>query len=113
MDLELQGKAAIVTGAASGIGRAIALSLSREGADLVLADIDTEGSERTLALMREARADAGGVVVRADAGRLEDQHGTHHEAQAGRGDRRAVELPDANLADDVALVALRPTRVEA
>ena len=52
MDLELGGKAAIVTGAASGIGRAIALVLSREGADLVLADLDAAGCERTLALMR-------------------------------------------------------------
>ena len=81
MDLELQGKAAIVTGAASGIGRAIALSLAREGANLVLADIDTDGCGATLALMREARADADGVVVRADAGRLEDHVATVRAAQ--------------------------------
>src|SRR5258705_9895256 len=36
----IRGKKALVTGAASGIGRAIALALAREGADLFLLDID-------------------------------------------------------------------------
>lgn len=38
--MELQGQTAIVTGAAQGIGRAIALTLAREGAALVLGDIN-------------------------------------------------------------------------
>lgn len=80
MDLELQGKAAIVTGAASGIGRAIALALSREGADLVLADIDVAGCERTLALMRAVRGDVQGVVIRADAGEYGDHEATVNAA---------------------------------
>jgi NAD(P)-dependent dehydrogenase (short-subunit alcohol dehydrogenase family) len=37
---DLQGRIALVTGAAQGIGRAIALELSRSGATLVLADIN-------------------------------------------------------------------------
>ncbi len=36
----LRGKRALVTGAASGIGRSIALALAREGVDLYLVDID-------------------------------------------------------------------------
>src|SRR5262249_30747362 len=36
----IRGKRALVTGAASGIGRAIALALAREGADLYLLDVD-------------------------------------------------------------------------
>ncbi|HEY6259025.1 MAG TPA: SDR family NAD(P)-dependent oxidoreductase [Xanthobacteraceae bacterium] len=48
----IRGKKALVTGAASGIGRALALALAREGADLCLIDID----EATLAVTaQEAR----------------------------------------------------------
>ena len=36
----IRGKKALVTGAASGIGRALALALAREGAELFLIDID-------------------------------------------------------------------------
>ena len=39
MDLGLKGKTALVTGGAGGLGREIALSLAREGADLILADL--------------------------------------------------------------------------
>jgi 3-oxoacyl-[acyl-carrier protein] reductase len=39
----IRGKRALVTGAASGIGRAMALALAREGADLYLLDIDENG----------------------------------------------------------------------
>ena len=39
----IRGKRALVTGAASGLGRGIALALAREGADLYLLDIDQVG----------------------------------------------------------------------
>src|SRR5215467_8988181 len=41
------GKIALVTGAAAGLGRAIALRLSEEGASLVLADLDSVGLAET------------------------------------------------------------------
>jgi rhamnulose-1-phosphate aldolase/alcohol dehydrogenase len=46
---ELAGHVAIVTGAASGIGREVALDLARRGAHLVLADLDADGLAETCA----------------------------------------------------------------
>jgi len=45
--LELQGKVALVTGAAQGIGKAIALLLAQKGADIVISDINLEKAEET------------------------------------------------------------------
>ena len=43
--MELKGKIALVTGAAQGIGRAIALLLAQKGADIVISDINLEKAE--------------------------------------------------------------------
>ncbi|WP_439816466.1 SDR family oxidoreductase [Zavarzinia sp. CC-PAN008] len=48
----LAGRVALVTGAANGIGRAIALAAAREGAALVLGDVDTAAGEDLAALLR-------------------------------------------------------------
>jgi NAD(P)-dependent dehydrogenase (short-subunit alcohol dehydrogenase family) len=45
--MELEGQVAIVTGAGRGIGRATALELARMGADIVVAEVDQPGAERT------------------------------------------------------------------
>jgi len=45
--LELNGKVALVTGAAQGIGKAIALLLAQKGADIVISDINLEKAEET------------------------------------------------------------------
>lgn len=52
--MRFQGKKVLVTGAASGIGRATALLFSREGADLTIGDINAEGLAETAALMERA-----------------------------------------------------------
>jgi len=47
--MEMQGRAVIVTGGASGIGRAIALLLAREGAYVFIGDVDAAGGQDTAA----------------------------------------------------------------
>jgi NAD(P)-dependent dehydrogenase (short-subunit alcohol dehydrogenase family) len=66
----LLGKSAVVTGAAAGIGRATAELFAREGARLVLADINTDG----LSALRDSLADVAGdiAVVTADVSKPED-----------------------------------------
>lgn len=59
----LDGKSVLVTGAAGGIGRASCLLFAAEGAKLVIADVDAEGVETTLGLVRAAGGVATGVVA--------------------------------------------------
>src|SRR5947208_9439553 len=50
----LEGKVAVVTGAAMGIGRASAEVFAREGASVVVADIDVDGGNETVALIEKS-----------------------------------------------------------
>ncbi|MCK1715360.1 MULTISPECIES: SDR family oxidoreductase [unclassified Bradyrhizobium] len=59
--MRLQGRTAIITGAASGIGRASAKLLAEEGARLALVDRDAAGLQETLSLLREATTHVGDV----------------------------------------------------
>jgi NAD(P)-dependent dehydrogenase (short-subunit alcohol dehydrogenase family) len=54
----VEGKVAVVTGAASGIGRATARALAAEGARVGIADVDEAGGERVAAGIREAGGEA-------------------------------------------------------
>jgi NAD(P)-dependent dehydrogenase (short-subunit alcohol dehydrogenase family) len=57
----LEGRVALVTGAASGIGRATALVFADEGAKLLLADVDETGGGETVRLAGERGAEASFV----------------------------------------------------
>lgn len=56
MNRRFDGKVALVTGGASGIGEAIALQLAREGAKVVVADLDASGATR---VVRDIEKDGG------------------------------------------------------
>ena len=58
---EFEGKVALITGGGSGIGRASALAFAREGAHVVVADINGEGAEETVRLV-EAEGGAASAV---------------------------------------------------
>ena len=58
---KLDGCGAVVTGAGSGLGRALAVELARRSARVVLADINQAGVEETARLVRAERAAAGGA----------------------------------------------------
>ena len=79
--MRLVGKVAIVTGAASGFGRGIAEAFVREGAKVVVADLDGEGALRVVRELGEgAVATRTDVTVRAD---VEAMVGTALEVHGG------------------------------
>ncbi len=56
--MRLQDKVAVVTGGSSGIGRAAALAFAREGAKVVVADVNIEGSSESVRIINESGGDA-------------------------------------------------------
>ncbi|HEY8173705.1 MAG TPA: SDR family oxidoreductase, partial [Dehalococcoidia bacterium] len=61
--MDLNGKTAIITGAGSGIGRATALRLAREGASIIVADVNDAGAAETVRLVEAAGSKAVAVHV--------------------------------------------------
>ena len=90
------GKVAVVTGAASGIGRALAVELAERGAVLALSDIDTDGLAETA-----RRCECLGATVKQAELDVSDRAAVHHHADEVR-----RELGGANLVINNAGVAL-------
>jgi NAD(P)-dependent dehydrogenase (short-subunit alcohol dehydrogenase family) len=66
----LDGKVAIITGAASGMGRASAVAMAWDGAKVVVADINVEGGPQTVSLVKNAGGEA--MFVPVDATKVSD-----------------------------------------
>jgi NAD(P)-dependent dehydrogenase (short-subunit alcohol dehydrogenase family) len=66
----LDGKAAVITGSAQGIGEATALRFAEEGADVVIADVKVDGGEETVSEIEDQGGNA--VFVETDVSQAED-----------------------------------------
>ena len=66
----LQGKVALITGGAGGIGRETAVLFAKEGAHVVVTDVNDAGGQETLALMKEHTDQA--IYLNADVSKAED-----------------------------------------
>src|SRR5499427_9169643 len=66
----MNGKVVIITGGASGIGRATAIAFAREGAAVVIGDLDATTGENTVSLIKDTGGRAS--FVRGDVGNAAD-----------------------------------------
>jgi len=105
--LDLQGRVCVVTGAASGIGAAIATRLADVGARVALLDRDADGAERHAAALRDRGAQALAVAcdigdaasVEAAAQRVQAELGTAYALINNAGLLRPGNLDSVSLAD--------------
>ena len=110
--LNLSGKTAVVTGAATGIGEGIARTLSGAGARIIVADIDIEGAQRVAAELAGdavdldvSDPDACAQILSTIGDRIDilvNNAGSYHEAgsildQSVESWRRSIELNLASL----------------
>jgi meso-butanediol dehydrogenase / (S,S)-butanediol dehydrogenase / diacetyl reductase len=93
----LQGKLALVTGAASGIGQAISVAYARSGADVIVTDRSADACAETLALVQRHRPASRAFALDV----------TDHAAVAALAERISVEVGDINILVNNAGVIIR------
>jgi 3-oxoacyl-[acyl-carrier protein] reductase len=110
--LAMSGKVALVTGASRGIGRAIAIDLGRQGADLALVARQAANLAETATAIKEARPEARVVAIGADVtdASAVDAAVARTIAELGRVD---FAIANAGQAVDALLVRMKPADVEA
>ena len=72
--MRLENQVAVVTGGGSGIGAATAVAFAREGARIVVADVNEAGAKKTVEHIEKAGGQA--LLVRADVTRAADTQAT-------------------------------------
>ncbi len=102
---ELLGKAALVTGAGSGIGREVAAAYAREGAAVVVSDVNEAGGRETVERIAAARGRA--TFFRADVSRPAECVALAEEAARAYG-RLDVACNNAGIGGAIAPVADQP-----
>ncbi|MFC1920085.1 SDR family oxidoreductase [Chloroflexota bacterium] len=70
MAKQFEGKVVLVTGAASGIGRASALAFAKEGAKVITADVDFKGGEETVQMIKDSGGDS--IFMKADVSKAKE-----------------------------------------
>jgi meso-butanediol dehydrogenase/(S,S)-butanediol dehydrogenase/diacetyl reductase len=105
----LADKVAIITGAGQGIGRAIALRLARDGADIGILDLDAEKAEAVAHEIRELGRNAHAVVC--DVSDREQLHDAVSAAQRELG-AFDIMINNAGIAQVLPLLEVRPADLE-
>lgn len=101
--MRLKDKVALITGAASGMGRATAILFAREGSKVVAADVDEAGGQKTVDLIHEMGADA--FFVKADVSRETDARNMVEQTVARYG-RLDILFNNAGVAQGVELTEM-------
>ena len=107
--MSIDGKVALVTGAGQGIGRAIALRLARDGADIAIVDIN---DEKMQAVVDEVRAiGRKATAFKADVSKRDDVYAAinHTEKELGGFD---IIVNNAGIANVQSIAEVTPAEVE-
>lgn len=99
----LPDKIAIVTGASKGIGRAIALRLAKEGANVVIADVDRDEGEKVAQMIREMGRDC--LAVKCDVSNVQEVEGMVEKTMQKLG-RIDILVNNAGVSSMAAMVEL-------